>query len=509
MTPPAFLRNVWSDLVEKRLWPVAIILVAALVALPLTLGRVGDAETPTGGAGVPAADGKTDFTAYDGVDAGKTSEGGDRDVFDAPGAAKPKADAAGGGAATGGTTGSTAGSADAGAGTSAGTGGAGWGADIPAGSIPGLDDVGVVPVGGADVDAPSDDGDELAAYSVDIKFGQGANLTARKNIARLTLLPSTEDPYFVFLGVLADGKTATFLVSSDAQATGDAKCLPSPSDCQRIEMEAGDTEFLDVVTPEGKTEQYQLDVTKVARTEKSTVEAAADARARESSQGRAILRAAVETKQVDVSDLAYSREQGVIVPSGAKNDAGSLFGGYRVDLRFGAPNQLVKRYNLARLTPLPSVESPSFVYLGVLADGERSIFLNPSGAAASGDAVCDPTPQDCKRVTLKAGDAAKFDVATMAGGATQYELAIDAITEIESDTPEEAAASRTRESEAGRIILRRLITEVGTIVSDLTFSPKRATVVDARPEQPRSEPQAAPVAGTEPEGASTAPAPGQ
>jgi len=507
VTPPAFLRNVWNDLVEKKLWPVAIVLVAALVALPLTLGRVGGGETPVAGAGVPAADGKTDFTAYDGVDDAKVSDSGDRDVFDAPAEAKPKPASRGGG-----TTGSTAGSADAGAGTSASpsTGGAGWGADVPAGSIPGLDDVGVVPVGGTA--APTkDDSDDLAAYSVDIKFGQGATLASRKDIARLAPLPSVENPFFVYLGVLADGKTASFLVSSDAQATGDAKCLPSPQDCQRIEMEAGDTEFLDVVTPEGKTEQYQLDVTKVARVEKSSAEAAAAARARESSQGRAILRAAVETKQVDLSGLAYSRELGLVIPSGAKQaQASSLFGGYRVDLRFGAPNQLVKRYNLARLTPLPSVEEPSFVYLGVLADGQRSIFLNPSAAAASGDAVCDPSPQDCKRVTLKAGDSAKFDVATVAGGTTQYELAIDAITEIESDTPEEAAASRTRESEAGRIILRRLITEVGSLVADLNFSPKKAAVVErTNPELPQADPQAAPTPGTKPEGASTAPAPGQ
>ena len=34
----SFLKNVLHDLVEKRLWPVAIALVAALVAVPIVLG---------------------------------------------------------------------------------------------------------------------------------------------------------------------------------------------------------------------------------------------------------------------------------------------------------------------------------------------------------------------------------------------------------------------------------------------------------------------------------------
>ncbi|HWH96259.1 MAG TPA: hypothetical protein VNT03_20520, partial [Baekduia sp.] len=43
----SFLRNILSDLVEKRLWPVAIALVAALVAVPMVLGGSSDAGTAT------------------------------------------------------------------------------------------------------------------------------------------------------------------------------------------------------------------------------------------------------------------------------------------------------------------------------------------------------------------------------------------------------------------------------------------------------------------------------
>ena len=36
------LRNIWADLVEKRLWPVAVVLAAGLLAVPLVLAKGGD-----------------------------------------------------------------------------------------------------------------------------------------------------------------------------------------------------------------------------------------------------------------------------------------------------------------------------------------------------------------------------------------------------------------------------------------------------------------------------------
>jgi hypothetical protein len=243
-------------------------------------------------------------------------------------------------------------------------------------------------------------------------------------------------------------------------------------------MQEGDTEFFDVATPEGEVVQYQLDLTSISRERSASAAVARSARVRESSAGRQVLRAAVDTKQVDVSDLAYSADLGLVVPTGrAAKAGGDLFGGFRVDLRFGAPGALVKRYNLARLTPLPSVEEPAFVYLGVLGDGETAIFLNPSEAHASGgEAVCEPSPEECQRVKLGKGQSATFDAPTLDGGTTQYQLDIDGITPLEAATPEEAEASRKRESPAGRVILRRLVHEVGGLVEDLTFSGGKGVV---------------------------------
>ncbi len=48
------ITNVWRQLVQRRLWPVAILLIAALAAVPLALAKDPDPAVP--GPVVPAAD---------------------------------------------------------------------------------------------------------------------------------------------------------------------------------------------------------------------------------------------------------------------------------------------------------------------------------------------------------------------------------------------------------------------------------------------------------------------
>jgi hypothetical protein len=484
-----FVRSLVADLVAKRLWPVAAALAIALVAIPVVLTRGGEEppampaiaaspvtpsqpavgvadERPRGGRG-PI--GRNPFEQKDLTPDVKPSQSAPAgNIGGGVGGGSLSVPMIGGGVSlpeVGGLPGASTGGGDD-----------SWG-DVSPGSIPGLDPVDSIPAGGTGSGGSSSGSDSTdgqteasASWHVDLRFGRDGQLTKRTDVPRLTPLPSPEDPFFVFMGVLADGKTALFLISSDAEATGDGKCLPTPQTCERVELRAGQTELFDVTTPEGQTVRYQLDVTGVRRMQADAAVAAA-ARTRESTEGRQVLRTAVGTGQVQVSDLAYSRDLGLVVPSGARTQApGNLFGGFRVDLRFGAPGATVKRYNLARLTPLPSVDKPSFVYLGVLGDGKTAIFLNPTQAAASGDAVCLPSPEECQRIELKAGQSGVLSAPTLNGQTEQYELAVDGIVKVEAATAAAARASIGRESPAGRQILRRLITEVGSLVSDLSYS---------------------------------------
>ena len=64
------------------------------------------------------------------------------------------------------------------------------------------------------------------------------------------------------IGLTDHGKKAVFMVDASLAPSGDADCKPHPSNCETIELAAGETEFFDVVddTTGNITAQYQLDL---------------------------------------------------------------------------------------------------------------------------------------------------------------------------------------------------------------------------------------------------------
>ncbi|MDX6675151.1 MAG: hypothetical protein QOH11_2569, partial [Solirubrobacteraceae bacterium] len=101
------------------------------------------------------------------------------------------------------------------------------------------------------------------AANVRVAFGKTGTSLKRYDLVPLTPLSSGSDPVLVFLGVQKDGKTAAFLVSSDAAPQGDGNCSPSRSVCATLTVRAGDTVFIDVAASAGNV-QYELDVKQVA-----------------------------------------------------------------------------------------------------------------------------------------------------------------------------------------------------------------------------------------------------
>src|SRR3954452_22450648 len=91
-----------------------------------------------------------------------------------------------------------------------------------------------------------------------MRFGHPGHMRTLRNVPRLAPLPSVVKPFFVFLGVMKDHETAVFLVSSDAEATGDGRCRPTNKNCATIEMKAGDIEFFDFTAAPGKPTQSDL-----------------------------------------------------------------------------------------------------------------------------------------------------------------------------------------------------------------------------------------------------------
>ena len=164
---------------------------------------------------------------------------------------------------------------------------------------------------------PKPAGDPLDTYHLSLRFGHAdaATLKSYPDVARLSPLPTADNPFFVYIGVLKDGKTAVFLLSSDATATGDGHCRPSAKSCQTIEVKEGDTEFFDL-TVAGQPIQYQLDVVRVFKKGASTAVAAAAGAQRHSTAGADLLRRAHQIGSSSfkgAADYRWLPESGVLV----------------------------------------------------------------------------------------------------------------------------------------------------------------------------------------------------
>jgi hypothetical protein len=299
----SFLRNVQHDLVEKRLWPIALALVVALVAVPVVLGGGGSDETSapnevaaTPSSGTPASAQVVsldqDVPTAEVARAGKV-----RNPFKqqhVPKVATTTTTASGLLTATQHLLGGSTPSSPSTGGSSPIGGGGGIQTPMP------------TPVKTPAAPNPKD------LYRVDVRFGEIGDLKTHNDVARLTPLPSAGNPLVVFLGLKKDGETAVFLVSSDAVPSGDGKCRPSTKTCETVEMQWGDTELFDVQAGTAGVVQYRLDVRKVYRVSASEARAAR-AHARESKAGRDWLRLTVASDPTLLDGWNYSKRLGILV----------------------------------------------------------------------------------------------------------------------------------------------------------------------------------------------------
>ena len=285
--------TVWRPLVERRLLPVAILLIAALVAVPLLLAKDPEPVAPVASApAAGAAEAPGSATAQPIVSlVGDEEETTRRRVLGAkknpftPGPA-PKAEATAQGTTV--TTGVQSGGRPADTGSSVTTTTTGGGG----GTTPAGGDSGPAP---ADPVAgpPSPPAPKLELYSLTVRFGSSEGESLEKmNLARLKPLPSAEDAFLVYLGVGKDEKTAIFMVDASVEPQGDGVCRPNPANCETIHLRKGDTEFFDVQDETGKTTgQFQLDLLDIKRSTTSSSAKAAAVRAKVSPAGRKLLRA--------------------------------------------------------------------------------------------------------------------------------------------------------------------------------------------------------------------------
>jgi hypothetical protein len=246
------LTTTWRQLVRRRLWPVAILLVAALAAVPMLLSREPAPVTPPEQpAAAPAGQSaKADDALAEPVVAKASADdrsrrrrvlGVRKDPF-TPAAAKKKHKV------------KVTKKADK---KPASTRAEQETTSTPATPAPST----------AAPTTPVEPAPKKKVYekgSLIVRFGVATANLKRMNVKKLAALPNDpdEDPLLIYMGLTDHGKKAVLMVDASLDPTGDGDCEPHPSNCETIALAVGETEFFDVVDDEtgAITAQYQLDL---------------------------------------------------------------------------------------------------------------------------------------------------------------------------------------------------------------------------------------------------------
>jgi hypothetical protein len=248
-----FATDLWNDLREKRLWPVALLLLAGLFAVPVLFSK-GAGEPPAASAptasSAPEAPDPAEFEGLASVELEESlpSEGSSLDTFDPSDPFRPpekvlqRAERPASGATAAGPTGDTAtATTDGGSGASGvssgsdGSSGVGGGTESKGG--PGNDEGGAGGDGGGTTTTTTT---TEYTWVIDVTFTLNGRTRKLKGFERLDMLPSRASPLLLFLGVSSNAGNAVFLVDSRLETAGEeGKCRPSKAKCAFLYLGAG------------------------------------------------------------------------------------------------------------------------------------------------------------------------------------------------------------------------------------------------------------------------------
>jgi len=319
----SIITDTWRGIVQRRLWPLALLLLAALVAVPFVLSEdPPPPELPSPAANAAAEAAEISSTPIVAEAAAADREAirrmvGDKvDPFKPDPAAKVKkaaaAEAAGGGGrqvtvtkSDGATTTSVGSTSD----DVPSAGGFGGGGSVPSTGATSTPSTPSTPATPAPAE-PKPAKPAYPLYSIKVRWGSSAATELETSrLERLKALPSHDAPAVIYLGVLEDERTAVFMVDASVDADGDGRCRPAKADCQTLELREGETAFFDVTDDEGNvTAQYQLDLVDIARGKTTSKAKAAKARASVAKGGKALLR----KRLAQASSYDYDERAGLL-----------------------------------------------------------------------------------------------------------------------------------------------------------------------------------------------------
>ncbi|MBN1530242.1 MAG: hypothetical protein JW895_14375 [Thermoleophilaceae bacterium] len=243
-----FIQDIWNDLREKRLWPVAVLLLAGLIAVPVVLSK--PAEEPTVAPVTASPEAKTEGVAKGlaalQVAKDEPGDGSTLDVFDPSDPFKPPKDI-------------VAKSQESG---DAGTGAASTQTDTGTGSTGQPASMGSTG-GSGTTTAPTEMKIIKYRFVIDGSLTTNGKKKKFEGLKSIGLLPSENNPLLGFLGTGKNQDNAVFLVDTTLipDADGDGKCKPSREKCAFLYLGPGETQRF--TSAEGDT--YKLRVSQIRK----------------------------------------------------------------------------------------------------------------------------------------------------------------------------------------------------------------------------------------------------
>lgn len=286
-------RKLFEDLVEKRLWPVALLLVIAAIAVPVLLGAGSGAAQPAPPAPPAAVAAATPAVDLVGPPAVRSRPGSVRDPFRRPKRRTPKPASP--------RKASGAGSSNAGAAGSPGAGAPAGDAKVRSGSRSGSG-----PGSGSEQAtsskttvtrvAPTESAAEIAARSTyeTVASFIGWRRNYQHALTGLAFFGALSHPALQYLGVSAGGGRAIFLLGPEATIAGAGGACVVAEPCRAIGLRQGESLRVAVADGQRVIRHYVLKVTSLRRVRRASRALAVAQRERVAPDGRRVLRAIVK-----------------------------------------------------------------------------------------------------------------------------------------------------------------------------------------------------------------------
>lgn len=278
-----------GQLRSNRLWPLALVLLVAIVGVPIVLAK--SSSTPPA-APAPSVSPPAPGTAISALNVQTTPghsrlPGKGRDPFGGQASSKSTS-------STATTSSSASGSSTKSGGTGARTGSTTTGVTgSPGATSPPPTSSSTAPPTITPNKKPTPAPEGLTAtqsYGVTLAMtASGGGLNTIDSLVRLSPLPSENEPLLVELGVLKGGHRVLFVVQPGTAVNGPGTCTPGPIDCEILSLGQDQTEGVSIQSSSGPTSVASFAVTGISAVNHASPGAADKARRQESAAGRRIL----------------------------------------------------------------------------------------------------------------------------------------------------------------------------------------------------------------------------